>query len=127
MCDGQSSILVVEDDDEIRTCLQQVLELEGFHVEAAANGREALDRLASTERPCVILLDLLMPVMNGLEFMQAMGTNRETADIPVVVVSAYADLAARAPAAAWLEKPAELDEILDVVHRFCHPTTETGP
>ncbi len=123
--DERGSILVVEDDDEIRTCLQQVLELEGFHVEAAANGREALERLATTGRPCVILLDLLMPVMNGLEFMEAMGTNGDTADIPVVVVSAYADLAAKAPAAAWLEKPAELEEILEVVHRFC-PTPPRG-
>ena len=90
-----------------------------------ARDREALDRLATTGRPCVILLDLLMPVMNGLEFMEEMGTNGDTADIPVVVVSAYADLASKAPAAAWLEKPAELEEILEVVHRFC-PTPPRG-
>lgn len=81
-------ILVVEDDSDIRETLQQVLELEGYRVATAANGHEGLAALETGERPSLILLDLMMPVMSGAEMLDHLRTDERLADIPVVVVTA---------------------------------------
>ncbi|MEO5970088.1 MAG: response regulator [Bdellovibrionia bacterium] len=65
------SILVVEDEESIRENFQLLLELEGYSVFTASNGKESLRILKTIEKPCLILLDLLMPVMNGMEFLEA--------------------------------------------------------
>ncbi|MBT3401956.1 MAG: response regulator, partial [Rhodospirillaceae bacterium] len=83
-------VLVVEDDETARTMMRRILVSEGCLVSEAVNGRRALERV-SDERPDLILLDLMMPEMNGFEFLQELRANPETIDIPVIVVTA-ADL-----------------------------------
>ena len=85
--DGTAPVLVVEDDDDTREMLQRMLEREGFTVTEAADGRAGLDRVAE-QRPSLILLDLLMPQMNGFEFLAELQTRPEWRSIPVVVVTA---------------------------------------
>jgi CheY-like chemotaxis protein len=118
------SVLVVEDDEDIRADLAAILRVKGFSVEEAANGREALARLRDGARPCVMVLDLMMPVMNGWELRTAMLGEQALAAIPVVVVSGKGRIApdeeATLAPAAVLVKPFELTELLDLVGRYCH-------
>lgn len=121
MGDG-GHILVIEDDFAIRETVVDVLEGEGFEVDCAANGEEALRHLAEGHAPPgVILLDLTMPVMDGWAFRTAQRRDPRIADIPVVVLSAEArveaTLAGLEPA-AFLPKPFELDRLLDLVGRY---------
>jgi CheY-like chemotaxis protein len=116
-------ILVVDDDLDIRETLAQILEFEGFDVTCASNGREAIDRL-KTVRPGLILLDLMMPVMNGYEFRQAQKAHPEIADIPVIILSADGNVQQKAEAAgvqAYLKKPIELDVLLSTIRQHCIP------
>jgi CheY-like chemotaxis protein len=80
-------VLVVEDDDSTRTLVRRTLEKEGWAVAEAENGRVALERL-SEERPALVLLDLMMPEMDGFEFLEAVRTREETSTIPIVVLTA---------------------------------------
>lgn len=112
-------ILVVEDDQDIRDSLQQVLELEGYQVSSAANGKEGLEALASSAKPCLILLDLMMPVMNGWEFLAVQHGDSRLAAIPVIVVSAAGDRARSTEANGYLKKPIDLKLLLEMVHRYC--------
>lgn len=116
-------VLVVDDDVAIREALEAVLEDEGYAVQGAANGREALKILRSgTGAPAVILLDLMMPVMNGWEFRAEQQGDPNLAPIPVVVLSADRDIAAKAAALqapAYLAKPVNLDVLLDTVRGYC--------
>ena len=118
-------ILIVEDDESIRDCLAEVLDDEGYSVTVASNGREGLDRLRSPKGgrpPCVILLDLMMPVMDGFEFRAEQLKDRALAGIPVVVLSADGRAKVKAAAlgiAEALIKPVDLDEVLAVVTRHC--------
>jgi len=117
-----STVFVVEDDVDTRDMLGRFLELEGFQVEVAGNGRQALDRLTSGVHPCVILLDLMMPVMDGWQFRQAQIRDATLADIPVIVVSAAGrDQLEKIQADAYLSKPVDLDELLGCVTQFCRP------
>ena len=115
-------ILIVDDDQGVRGVLAQILEDEGHAVRTATNGLDALEKLRGAVTPCVILLDLMMPVMNGWEFMTQRQEEREIAAIPVVVISA--DQGARAKAEAigavdCLEKPIDLNRLIDTVDRYC--------
>ena len=115
-----ATILVVEDNDDVRDMMAVTLELEGHHPITAANGREALDMLLRGLRPCLILLDLMMPIMNGWEFRRAVEADPVLRHIPIVVVSAATGhSAARAAASAFLPKPIDVDRLLSVVCEFC--------
>lgn len=109
-------VLVVDDDDDIREIVIELLEANGFVVDGAANGREALDRLTSSAaRPEVIVLDLLMPLMDGPSFRRAQLADADLATIPVVVVSANArvdETAAAMGVDAWLRKPFDAPKLL---------------
>src|SRR5690349_1848715 len=83
-------VLVVEDSTDARQMLASLLEVEGFAVRTAANGREALDQLRAGPPPCLILLDLMMPVMDGYQFRAEQRQDPGLSPIPVVVVSAVA-------------------------------------
>ncbi|HEU4460950.1 MAG TPA: response regulator [Methylibium sp.] len=110
----------MEDNDDVREMMAVTLELEGHHVATAVNGRDALEKLHTGERPCVILLDLMMPVMNGWEFRRALELDPVLRDVPVVVVSAATkEMAQRAHAAAHLPKPLDMDQLLDIVGALC--------
>jgi CheY-like chemotaxis protein len=113
------TILLVEDDDDIRSTLKEVLELEGYNVATAAHGQEAFTRLEEIERPCVILLDLMMPVMNGWEFLEKQKESARFASIPVLVVSAAGDKARSASAQGFVKKPIEVDGLLEMIKKYC--------
>jgi CheY-like chemotaxis protein len=116
------SILVVEDDQDIRDSLQDVLDLMGFRVTVASNGQEALEQLSKMEPPCLILLDLMMPVMNGWEFRSCQKENPKFAEIPVVVVSADGNVKQKAESlgvAHCLKKPVDIDTLMKVAQTFC--------
>jgi CheY-like chemotaxis protein len=128
---SMANILVVEDNDDVREMMAVTLELEGHEVATAVNGRDALNKLHKGEKPCLILLDLMMPVMNGWEFQYELEHDPDPAlrEVPVVVVSAAtADMMRKTEAAAYLPKPIDLDRLLDVVVDFCdhRRTAETG-
>jgi CheY-like chemotaxis protein len=119
-----TTVLVVEDDFDLCDALVPILEYEGHRVVSAANGREALDRLQTMPRPSVILLDLMMPVMDGEQFRAEQLRDPSLASIPVVVLSAHAqaeERAARIGAVACLRKPLDIDVLLDQVRRSSEP------
>lgn len=116
-------ILVVDDDAAIREALEAVLEDEGYQVRGVANGREALALLrADAGTPALILLDLMMPVMSGWAFRAEQQDDPALASIPVVILSADRDVAAKAAAlqvADSLAKPVNLTHLLTTVSRYC--------
>jgi CheY-like chemotaxis protein len=87
-CADGGLILLVEDDAVLRTSLTEVLRHHGYEVECATNGLDALQRLQEQPRPSLILLDVMMPYMDGLEFRSLQRATRATADIPVIVITA---------------------------------------
>ena len=116
------TVLIVEDDLDTREMLGRFLELEGYKVETAENGKRALERLGSGVGACVILLDLMMPVMDGWQFRQEQVRDAALADIPVIVVSAAGrERLEKIHANAYLSKPVDLDELLGCVTQFCRP------
>jgi CheY-like chemotaxis protein len=116
-------ILIVDDDADIRFVISELLRDEGYTVAQAANGREALIYLqTATPLPCVILLDLMMPIMNGWEFLRVRQGNRVLQALPVVLISAYRELAEAAVGLgvqAALVKPIDLDRLLASVQQYC--------
>lgn len=112
---GPRSILLVDDDEGIREALSETLSDEGFSVATAANGREAM-RWLHEQRPssCVILLDLMMPVMDGNEFLRVKQDDEALAGIPVVIITASAGLVAERTADIkdLIVKPIELPQLL---------------
>ena len=107
------SVLIVDDDEATRASLRDALEAEGYHVMTAAAGRDALDQLAREPRPDVVILDLVLPVVDGARVYHQMQDNPAMAGIPVIVSTANP---ARAPAGAIvLPKPLELDRLLEKV------------
>jgi CheY-like chemotaxis protein len=123
-------VLVVDDDADIRDSIGDILELRGYDVSRAANGREALDRLRRGPRPCVILLDLMMPVLNGWEFREQQRGDAALAEVPVVIISGDGSTdqkAASVGVSEYLRKPLELSAILDVVRRHCGAHAGNGP
>ena len=117
-------VLVVDDDRDIRESLIETLEDHGYAAIGAGNGVEAIDVLRThPARPCLILLDLMMPVMNGWEFREAQRRQPDLASIPVVVVSAAGPRAEipAIPADGWLSKPVDFDALLATIRPFCRP------
>lgn len=120
---NRHTILVVEDDPDITESLCDVLHSEGYEVATASNGREGLDRLREMGRPSLILLDLMMPVMSGSEFLAALRQDDALASIPVVIVSAWTNESAqvRAQSQGFVKKPISIDALLEATHRLCGP------
>ena len=118
---GNPSILVVDDDEDMRTMLCIVLAAEGYRAVGAANGEEALRLLRSDGPPALMLVDLMMPRMNGEDLMRAMKQDPALAHIPIAIVSGQLtarSLAQTSRVIARLVKPVELDELLTVVQQF---------
>lgn len=114
-------ILLVDDDDDIREVMQDVLASEGYRVDVARDGAEALAKLPGATPPALILLDMMMPNMDGESFLHALRSKPQMADARVVVVSGSAGIREKATSmdvAACLVKPFELDELLGVVRRL---------
>ena len=117
-----ASVMIVEDDRDTREMLGRFLELEGFDVRTAANGQLALEALdEDAAAPEVILLDLMMPVMDGWQFREHQRRDPRFSDIPVVVVTAAGpreDIPAIS-ADAWLSKPVDFDRLLATIDSLC--------
>ena len=111
---------MVDDDADIRDSLREVLEDEGYEVACVGNGREALDHLkAASPRPCVILLDLMMPVMDGWQFRKEQKLHPEIADIPLVVITATGKRPVLVDAADLVMKPLDLNRLFEAIERYC--------
>ena len=123
------AVLVVEDDREQREALCAMLDLEGFEHAEAANGREALDYLDRSGAPCLVLLDLEMPVMNGWDFREKQLEDESLSDIPVVVVTANdKGLSRHFPGAAgFLWKPLKFEKVVAVLERMCTRKKDVPP
>lgn len=119
------SILIVEDEQIIRENLKALLELEGYPVFTANNGEEGLRILRTMPHPCLVLLDLLMPVMNGMEFLEGKSHEDAIAPIPVCVVSGVAEKPDMSNVAAYVKKPIEFECLLRFVRKFCSPPAES--
>lgn len=113
------TILIIDDDEAIRLALQAVLEKENFTVFAAANGQEGLELLGNIPQPCLILLDLMMPVLDGWEFLEIRKKDENISKIPVVVISAFSDQAKKINADGFLKKPIDINQFLEMINKFC--------
>ena len=114
------TILIVEDDADIRELMKIFLEADGYRVNVATDGLDALEELQRGPRPALILLDLMMPRMDGEQFLKQMRAGRY-ADIPVVIMSGHPAAEKKAEelnAAFCLLKPVEVDELLKTVRQF---------
>jgi CheY-like chemotaxis protein len=114
------AVLVVEDETEIQEVFRAVLEAEGYDVSVAGNGRQALRHLRCTATTCVIVLDLMLPVMDGHRFRSMQLRDRSLAWIPVIVVSGGVDAAREAReigAQAFVRKPIDVDQLRETVRR----------
>ena len=110
------TVFIIEDDVDTRDMLGRFLELEGYHVELASNGRQALDLLSRGARANVIVLDLMMPVMDGWEFRRRQIEDARLRNIPTIVVSAAGrERLAQINADAYLSKPVDMDELVRTV------------
>lgn len=121
-----NKILLIEDDDSIREITQELLESEGYVVATAANGKTALEQLKSMDTlPCLILLDLMMPVMDGWQFMEQKRMDTKLNAIPVVAFSALEERkisAARTDDV--IRKPINPDVMIKVIKKYCNVTAE---
>jgi DNA-binding response OmpR family regulator len=111
------SVLVVEDDIDIRSALQGFLKDEGYNVLTAENGRTGLQMLEK-EKPGLVLLDLMMPVMNGWEFLEEK-SHSDSSKVPVLVISAVPGNPSIPGALGFLKKPIDLDRLIDFVELYC--------
>ena len=113
-------ILLVEDDLDISEAIQSILEEEKYNVKCTFNGKEALDFLATAKNtPCLILLDIMMPQMNGYEFREAQLQDPLIANIPTIILSAagkYENIE-KLNFKECLKKPLDLETLIDVVKR----------
>jgi CheY-like chemotaxis protein len=128
--DARRPILVVDDDDDIRDTVAVALEMSGYLVDTAEDGVEAFRRLSDGLRPSVILLDMMMPRMDGESFIVALRGDPKLAGIPVVLISGHTAARHKASelhADGCLVKPIELDDLIDTVHRFAGSASDAGP
>jgi CheY-like chemotaxis protein len=117
---SSEAVLVVDDDIDIREALCELLRDEGYEAAAVANGEEALSYLKTGKKPCVILLDLMMPIMDGWEFRRRQSADPELSKIPVIVITAAGGLRSGSIAAERvLSKPLHLDQVLNVLQEYC--------
>jgi len=120
----QLPILVVEDDHDTREVMKVLLEIEGYAVETAADGAEALDKLRAGLTPCLIVLDLMMPHMDGFQFMMEKQREPKLSAIPVIISSGFYDAKGSATtlgAEGYLQKPVEPQRLLHVVSSHQRP------
>lgn len=110
------TILVVDDEFDMTDVLEMLLQLEGFNVLKAYDGREGL-RLAETQAPDLVLTDLMMPKMDGMELARRLQEQEHTSDIPIVMTSARPEpeVDGHPPYDVFLEKPVEMRRLIDVV------------
>jgi CheY-like chemotaxis protein len=120
-------VLLVEDDADIRNSVTGALSLAGFRVSTATNGSEALERLRAGEAPGLLLVDLMMPVMDGWTFCAELQKDERLRHFPVVLLSAawhlHSERTNGSGAVGHLSKPLNFAKLFEVVQRFCGPGT----
>jgi CheY-like chemotaxis protein len=120
VCAQKRLVLVADDDPDSREAIAEILHIEGFAVVMAGNGKQALE-LARAANPSVVLLDLMMPIVSGLDFLRYRKARPELAKIPVIVVSAVIDLKLGAEAHgadAILQKPVDIVRLVNLIKQF---------
>ena len=126
----QSLVMIVEDDRDVRESIAEVLTDNEYFALAAVNGKDAIEKLRSAvKHPCLILLDIMMPVMDGWQFRAAQREDPDLGEIPVVVLTAHANIEEAAgvmAAAACLKKPVELEALLHTIEKFCRKPQAIG-
>jgi CheY-like chemotaxis protein len=118
------SILVVDDDPDVREAVANVLVDEGYGVTGVSSGREALQHLQKHMRPSLILLDMMMPEMDGWLLRQELKKSPDLASIPIVILSGHGDVrdaALALGAVDYLRKPLRIDSLLEIAERYCRP------
>lgn len=123
--DEPGLIFLIEDDFILRASLATVLSSEGYRVECAANALEALTRLERPPKPALILLDIMLPYMDGLEFRSLQLKTPRIANIPVIVITAVGvrpDVAAELDLRQAFYKPLERQRLLEAVRQHCTPS-----
>ena len=120
------SVLVVEDNDDIREAIGELLESEGYEIALAEDGERALEMLAELPRPCLLLVDLIMPRMDGWQLLNFLSRDDRLATIPVVVMSAAAH-AVTTPVHPTLKKPVDLEILMEIVRGHCCGHRDPGP
>lgn len=115
------SVMIVEDDRDIREPIRELLREEGYRVECAETGQEALQMLQSSVTPGIILCDLTMPQMNGEEFVESLRAKRIPAADNIVILSAatHAEATAEKLGVGFLRKPIDIDDLLKMVQQYC--------
>jgi CheY-like chemotaxis protein len=114
------NILVVDDEEAIRTILRDVLEIEGFKVFTAEDGGEGIDILNRLlPQPCIVILDLMMQKFNGWQFLDIQRNDPRLSQIPVIICSAYLESAKAVHAQGFIPKPIQLEPLLQAVKAHC--------
>jgi DNA-binding response OmpR family regulator len=124
----ESYVLIVDDDPAIRGLVGDALRDEGYSVDLAAHGREALDAMRA-RKPSTVVLDLMMPIMDGFTFIEACHSEQLCDNVPIVVISAVHDALQRireVPVHACMAKPFDLEELVRTVGQFATPTRSNG-
>jgi len=117
MDSARGAVLVVDDDAGIRESLLEFLEEEGYEAFGAENGRRALELLEEIDSPRLILLDLMMPVMDGWQFLAERARRAQRS--PVVLLSGLAFIQGAPDVADFLSKPVNFEKLRDCLERFC--------
>ena len=112
------TVLVVEDDHDVRVAVRNTLEDEGYRVLSVTDGRHALELIEHSAPPDLILLDLMLPVMDGWEFVERVRADARWSAIPIVAMSAY-DRQPPEGIVAFLKKPVRLEALTHLAERFC--------
>jgi two-component system, chemotaxis family, chemotaxis protein CheY len=122
------SVLVVDDDPDICEVIKTILELYDYRVLTARDGADALEQLQAGARPSVIILDLMMPRMNGLQFRDEQTRDPALRTIPVVILTGdgRAEVKGAALGVEGLRKPVQLEVLLDAVRRSCRASSGAG-
>ncbi len=121
--DHKHVVLLVEDDPDVQEAMGTFLRCSGYEIVSSGDGADALEELAGGLRPCLILLDLNLPGLSGVEFRRRQLADPAIAHIPVVVLSAASDLprrTARLGVTDVLTKPPDLEAVAATVARYCH-------
>ncbi|HEY8516724.1 MAG TPA: response regulator [Candidatus Binatia bacterium] len=122
-------VLVVEDTPDSREVLGMLLESEGYRVAYAVDGQDALEQLEAGLRPCLIVLDVAMPRMNGIEFRRVQASDERFRDIPVILYSAVHEITWLYPTldVPLVHKPIDVDHVLQMVEKSCLRPDATPP
>lgn len=117
-----NNVLIVEDDIDVRSALAEILSYYGIVVHQASHGQEALDTLPIIPLPALIILDAMMPVMDGPEFYSELKKDKKFGNVPVILFSAVADKIKLDGLAGHLKKPADMETLLAHVSKYCQIT-----